>query len=83
MHYMSSTIPGVKSSLTNNRFLLTHFGKPTPWTPEEVLVYMAKARNDLNNPKYHIYQRFRRVWAQKPNETEKKVETKGEVQTVA
>lgn len=30
---------------------------------------LAKARNEINNPAYHTYARFRRVWAQKPYDT--------------
>lgn len=48
------------------RFLLTRFGEPTPWTPEEVQVYLAKARQLINNPKIHMYSFRKRVWAQKP-----------------
>ncbi|RDW56365.1 hypothetical protein BP5796_13240 [Coleophoma crateriformis] len=47
-------------------FLLTKFGAPTPWSPEEVLVYTAKVRAELMNPKYHTYHHARRVWAKKP-----------------
>lgn len=36
-------------------FLLTRFGAPTPWSPEEVRVYVAKVRNELQDPKKHIY----------------------------
>jgi hypothetical protein len=38
-------------------WLLTKFGSPQPWTKEEVLVYVAKMRAELQNPRYHIYQR--------------------------
>lgn len=64
-------------------FLLTHFGEPTPWQPEEVQVYLAKARNEFNTEGYHIYSTARRVWAQKPYDTEKKVEEKAKLETVA
>ncbi|KAJ5686814.1 hypothetical protein N7536_009433 [Penicillium majusculum] len=47
-------------------WLLTHFGAPNPWTKDEVIVYLAKVRSELKNPRYHIYQRARRVWARKP-----------------
>ena len=38
-------------------YLLTKFGEPVPWSQEEVLVYVAKLRSDLTNPKHHIYHR--------------------------
>lgn len=54
--------------LTLLRFILTKFGLPQPWSPEEVQVILAKARNEYNNNKYHMYLKFRRVWGQKPLE---------------
>lgn len=36
-------------------YLLTKFGLPEPWSPEEVQVYVGKARAEINNQKYHIY----------------------------
>lgn len=53
--------------------LLTHFGLPKPWTPEEVQVHLMQMRKDLDNKKYHPYSKMKRVWAQKP--FEKKAET--------
>ncbi|CAI7596102.1 unnamed protein product [Penicillium manginii] len=52
-------------------WLLTKFGSPVPWTKEEVQVYVANMRKELRTPRYHAYQRARRVWARKPfpNET--------------
>ncbi|KAJ5567881.1 hypothetical protein N7450_010367 [Penicillium hetheringtonii] len=47
-------------------WLLTKFGSPAPWTKEEVLVYVAKLRKEIKIPRYHTYQRARRVWARKP-----------------
>lgn len=47
-------------------FLLTHFGSPKPWTPEEVQLLLLGLRNDLDNRRIHSYTPFRRVWAQKP-----------------
>ncbi|OQE00175.1 hypothetical protein PENVUL_c057G01710 [Penicillium vulpinum] len=47
-------------------WLLCKFGAPEPWSKEEVIVYVAKLRNELKNPRYHIYERARRVWARKP-----------------
>jgi hypothetical protein len=38
-------------------WLLTKFGSPEPWTRDEVLVYLAKLRKELKNPRFHIYQR--------------------------
>lgn len=36
-------------------FLLTKFGAPQPWSADEVRVYVAKVRRELQNPKLHIY----------------------------
>ncbi|OQE00705.1 hypothetical protein PENVUL_c047G01343 [Penicillium vulpinum] len=47
-------------------WLLTHFGSPSPWSKDEVTVYLAKVRSEIKNPRYHLYQRARRVWARKP-----------------
>jgi hypothetical protein len=38
-------------------WLLTKFGEPEPWSHDEVIVYVAKLRAELKNPKYHIYER--------------------------
>ena len=51
--------------------LFTSVGEK-PWTPEEVQVYLAKMRGELENRNWHKYIRQRRVWAQKPFETVKK-----------
>ncbi|KAJ5783116.1 hypothetical protein N7457_004890 [Penicillium paradoxum] len=56
-------------------WLLTHFGAPHPWSKEEVTVYLARMRKDIKNPRYHIFQRARRVWARKPFPEE--LESKG------
>lgn len=55
--------------LTVTRYLLTKFGDPEPWSPEEVQVLLAKVRKDMDNKDYHAYSRIRRVWAQKPLDT--------------
>ncbi|KAJ5770169.1 uncharacterized protein N7511_002220 [Penicillium nucicola] len=47
-------------------WLLTKFGAPNPWSKDEVTVYVAKLRAEIKNPRYHIYQRARRVWSRKP-----------------
>ncbi|KAJ5414522.1 hypothetical protein N7509_001149 [Penicillium cosmopolitanum] len=47
-------------------FLFTKFGDPVPWSKEEVQVYTAKLRNELKNPRFHIYHEAKRVWARKP-----------------
>ncbi|KAJ5688889.1 hypothetical protein N7462_003281 [Penicillium macrosclerotiorum] len=52
-------------------WLLTKFGDPVPWTKEEVQVYVAKMRKELSNPRIHVYQKARRIWARKPLEGEK------------
>lgn len=36
-------------------FLLTKFGAPTPWSREEVQVYVANLRREVQNPRFHIY----------------------------
>lgn len=61
-------------------WLLTKFGSPKPWTKDEVHVYVAKLRAELKNPRFHIYQRARRVWARKPfpEEIEKAAEASKE-----
>ncbi|KAJ5730705.1 uncharacterized protein N7483_005213 [Penicillium malachiteum] len=51
-------------------YLLTKYGVPEPWSKEEVQVYVAKARRDIQNPTYHIYHKSRRIWARKPTEAE-------------
>ncbi|KAJ5928422.1 hypothetical protein N7466_007378 [Penicillium verhagenii] len=51
-------------------WLLTTFGLPTPWSPEEVQVFLAKTRSELKNPAFHGYQYGRRIWARKPREDE-------------
>lgn len=38
-------------------WLLCKFGAPEPWSQEEVIVYVAKLRAELKNPRYHIYER--------------------------
>lgn len=52
--------------LTLLRYMLTKFGEPEPWTPDEVQVLLAKARSEYDNKGYHMYLKFRRVWGQKP-----------------
>ena len=55
-------------------FLLTKFGEPEPWLPEEVQVYLAKVRKEIENPKYHTYINMRRVWGKLSLEPERKTE---------
>ena len=50
-------------------FKLTKFGDPQPWSPEEVLVYVAKARNEMVSGGFHSYFRMLRIWAQNPSDT--------------
>lgn len=38
-------------------WLLTKFGAPEPWSHDEVIVYVAKLRAELKNPRYHTYER--------------------------
>lgn len=37
--------------------LLTKYGEPQPWSKEEVMVYVAKVRSELANPRHHVYHR--------------------------
>ena len=37
-------------------WLLTKHGAPSPWTKEEVQVYLAKIRAELRNPHLHAYE---------------------------
>lgn len=46
-------------------YLLTHFGE-NPWTAEQVQAWAAKVKSEIDSRKYHVYQRARRVYAQKP-----------------
>lgn len=52
--------------LTCIRFVLTKFGEPEPWSPEEAQVFLAKVKNELNDPRLHFYVWKRRVWGMKP-----------------
>ncbi|KAK5126839.1 hypothetical protein LTR08_004589 [Meristemomyces frigidus] len=58
-HHWSSGLDGWAMSL------LTKFGAPQPWSADEVRVYVAKVRRELQNPNLHIYHFTRRVWGQK------------------
>ncbi|KAJ5152055.1 hypothetical protein N7492_010350 [Penicillium capsulatum] len=51
-------------------FLLTKFGTPEPWSPEEVQVYVARLRQEVRKPEFHIYHTARRVWGRKPEQAE-------------
>jgi len=37
-------------------FLLTKFGSPEPWTPEEVRAYVEKVKAELKDPRVHPWQ---------------------------
>ncbi|KAJ5611373.1 hypothetical protein N7510_008092 [Penicillium lagena] len=37
-------------------WLLTKFGAPEPWSLEKVQAFVAQIRNELKNPRFHIYQ---------------------------
>ncbi|KAJ5110544.1 hypothetical protein N7532_001079 [Penicillium argentinense] len=47
-------------------WLLTKFGAPEPWSPEEVQVYLAGVRKEIKSTSTHGYGYARRVWARKP-----------------
>ncbi|KAI3066085.1 hypothetical protein CBS147339_8909 [Penicillium roqueforti] len=51
-------------------WLLTKFGAPSPWSKEEVQVYLSKVRAELRNPRTHAYEYARRVWGRKPTAEE-------------
>ncbi|KAJ5439018.1 uncharacterized protein N7458_010016 [Penicillium daleae] len=51
-------------------WLLTKFGAPSPWTPDEVQVYLAKVRAEMKNPHIHGWHYGRKVWARKPRADE-------------
>lgn len=61
-------------------WLLTKFGAPSPWSADEVQVYLGKVRSELRNPRVHAFEYARRVWARKPTEDESKVAIKVEPQ---
>ena len=61
--------------------MLTKFGTPQPWSVDEVQVFLAMARQDMDNPRSHAYMVYKRVWAQKPYDTKPK-EEKAVVQNV-
>ncbi|KGO75622.1 hypothetical protein PITC_050520 [Penicillium italicum] len=64
-------------------WLLCKFGAPKPWSKDEVIVYVAKLRAELKNPRYHIYERARRVWARKPFPEEIEARVRAEARTGA
>lgn len=45
-----------------DRFVMTHFGEPEPWTPEAVQAYLAKVRNEIETGGFHAYTVMKRVW---------------------
>lgn len=51
-------------------WLLTKFGAPSPWSNDEVQVYLANVRAELKSPRTHAYEYCRRVWARKPTADE-------------
>lgn len=63
-------------------WFLTKWGSPTPWSPEEVQVYVAKLRTELD-ANWHVYQKVKRVWAQKPYDTATAKQKEPNVETVA
>lgn len=50
---------------------LTKWGTPSPWSKEEVMVLVAKARREVQNQRIHMWQYAKRVWARKPTEEER------------
>ena len=52
-------------------YLLTKSGLPQPWSVEEVKAHLKGVKEEWANPNYHIYTLSRRIWCQKPFNTEK------------
>ena len=50
-------------------FILTKYDEPEPWTPEEVKVFVKKARKEFEEPGLHCYLSKRRVWSMKPRQS--------------
>ena len=46
--------------------LFTKLGSPTPWSAEEVQVFLATLRAEVEEKRVHAYYLKRRVWGQKP-----------------
>lgn len=44
-----------------------YLGEPEPWNLEEVQVYLAKIKKEVDAG-YHIYQKGETAWVQKPHE---------------
>ena len=44
---------------------LPKFGQPQPWSQEEITVWCAMLKREIDEG-YHIYHNNKRVWAQKP-----------------
>lgn len=70
-----STSYGVNKSRLADLFkwLLTKFGKQ-PWTGEKVNEYLGVLQAEVENPKYHLYQRYGTVWGQKPFDAKPRAE---------
>lgn len=47
-------------------YLLTTFGEPEPWTPEQVQLMLMQVRKQLDGRTRHSYTAIKRIWAQKP-----------------
>lgn len=41
---------GVSDRVTDARYLMTKYGEPEPWNTQEVLVYLDKARKEVQDP---------------------------------
>ena len=50
------------------QYLLTNFGEPEPWTPDQVQALVADFLREIDDRKQHFYVNYKRVWAQKPLE---------------
>ena len=51
-------------------WVFTKYGEPEPWSAEQVQVYVKELKEELDKG-YHIYQRGKRIWAQKPYDAPK------------
>ena len=58
-------------------YLLTIYGEPEPWSPEEVQVFLAKVREEYNSG-WHMYLKIKWVWGMKQFDAEPDTESAGD-----
>ncbi|KAF9889525.1 hypothetical protein FE257_007235 [Aspergillus nanangensis] len=49
-------------------YSLALFSRVLGWSPEEIQVFLASVRKELQDPQTHIYGKFHVVWGRKPSE---------------